>query len=523
MSKETHGHVIGQPFPQRLYGALSPVIPHTTRSAPPQRDVTLRTHGTSRVGQDATPRAGGRVSLPRLGGGVTAGSASGTPAQRAESDPLRQCYVRHYAQEAVRLQETHNHHHHRTGEEDHVVQDDGAAGLGGMRGVLRAVEMSLVLQVVVSVSPTEEPSPDLGGLLQCQGLNNQSYVCESGHCCGESKCCSYYYELWWFWLVWAIIFILSCCCICHHRRTKHRLQQQQRQHEINLIAYREAHNYTSMPFYFRFLPNYLLPEYEEVVNRPHTPPPPYSALHTVSSTVPSSPLFGEQQEGHRPAVQATPAALVSDVLSSRPRPEEPGGVAFVPKLDNKLPSHPAPDSGTVTRSDGVLLDGLSGASLEKWEPGANDSSCKEPLLKDPGSPEGCTEEKQPLPTKGRRRRFTGDSGIEVCVCGTRAAGSGGAGAREGREPESLLGCTEDDEEVEGGGDFCESCGPRAHLREDEERAQGGPERGGDRELSIDPQLADRSSSSSSNAPAVCALLHTINEQEGPHYGTGPLG
>lgn len=59
-----------------------------------------------------------------------------------------------------------------------------------------------------------------------------------------------------FWLVWVIIFILSCCCVCHHRRTKHRLQQQQRQHEINLIAYREAHNYTSLPFYFSKSPAY---------------------------------------------------------------------------------------------------------------------------------------------------------------------------------------------------------------------------------------------------------------------------
>lgn len=58
-----------------------------------------------------------------------------------------------------------------------------------------------------------------------------------------------------FWLVWAIIFILSCCCVCHHRRTKHRLQQQQRQHEINLIAYREAHNYPSVPFYFSKSPH----------------------------------------------------------------------------------------------------------------------------------------------------------------------------------------------------------------------------------------------------------------------------
>lgn len=54
-----------------------------------------------------------------------------------------------------------------------------------------------------------------------------------------------------FWLVWTIIIILSCCCVCHHRRTKHRLQAQQRQHEINLIAYREAHNYSALPFYLR--------------------------------------------------------------------------------------------------------------------------------------------------------------------------------------------------------------------------------------------------------------------------------
>lgn len=51
------------------------------------------------------------------------------------------------------------------------------------------------------------------------------------------------------WLVWTVIIILSCCCVCHHRRAKHQLQAQQWQHEINLIAYREAHNYTALPFY----------------------------------------------------------------------------------------------------------------------------------------------------------------------------------------------------------------------------------------------------------------------------------
>lgn len=60
--------------------------------------------------------------------------------------------------------------------------------------------------------------------------------------------------------MWTIIIILSCCCVCHHRRTKHRLQAQQRQHEINLIAYREAHNYSAPPFYFRTYLTLLCPE-----------------------------------------------------------------------------------------------------------------------------------------------------------------------------------------------------------------------------------------------------------------------
>lgn len=30
----------------------------------------------------------------------------------------------------------------------------------------------------------------------CPGVNTQPYLCESGHCCGETGCCTYYYELW---------------------------------------------------------------------------------------------------------------------------------------------------------------------------------------------------------------------------------------------------------------------------------------------------------------------------------------
>ncbi|XP_061646623.1 WW domain binding protein 1-like a [Phyllopteryx taeniolatus] len=119
--------------------------------------------------------------------------------------------------------------------------------------------------------------------LVCMGLDNQSYTCESGHCCGETHCCSYYYELWWFWLVWTLIGILTCCCLCQHWRSKQRFQQQRRQNEINLIAYREAHNNSQLPLYLRFLPSYLLPAYDEVVDCPATPPPPYTPVVATPS------------------------------------------------------------------------------------------------------------------------------------------------------------------------------------------------------------------------------------------------
>lgn len=236
------------------------------------------------------------------------------------------------------------------------------------------------------------------------------------------------------------------------------------------------------------------------------------------------------------AVQSAPAAPPSDALGGpRPGPEDahPDSVGFLPKLGNKSPSA-ARDSGIITRSDGVLLsDGPAGEGRASLDKRGDDSSCKEPLLKDPGGlAEGHAEEKQPLPAAGRRRRrFTGDSGIEVCVCGR----SSGAGVREGRELkelESLLGCAEDEDEDNeeeeegdgsGDGEFCENCGPRAHLSEDEEQAQGGPESRVDREPWAAPQPPHQTTSSSSDDPPTPSLLHTINEQEGPHHGPEPQG
>ncbi|XP_064173528.1 WW domain binding protein 1-like a isoform X2 [Anguilla rostrata] len=291
--------------------------------------------------------------------------------------------------------------------------------------------------------------------LLCHGVNNQTYICESGHCCGESQCCSYYYELWWFWLVWTIIIILSCCCICHHRRTKHRLQQQQRQHEINLIAYREAHNYSSLPFYFRFLPNYLLPAYEEVVNRPPTPPPPYSALQT-GQTGGASPVPAEPEDGLHPAQTPAPSPPACDPHPPRPGTEEP-----------------APPGGDKAPQDG-----------SQEAPAVGPPDCKEPL-RDWGP-----EEKERA--GGRHRRFTGDSGIEVCVCGRAPDGP------ELKELEGLLGPA----------DFCEGCAAVAG---------GDPERG----RPPSPESTPPPPAEPHPRPPVCLLLHTINEQEGPHAPLAP--
>ncbi|CAF93612.1 unnamed protein product, partial [Tetraodon nigroviridis] len=180
----------------------------------------------------------------------------------------------------------------------------------------------------------------------CQGVNNQSYVCDWGHCCGESQCCSYYYELWWFWLVWALIIILVCCCICQHWRSQQRFQQQRRQNEINLIAYREAHNNSHLPIYLRFLPSYLLPAYEEVVDLPITPPPPYTPLH------PAPPPTDQREES--------------------------------PCLPSAVSIHINTDASISAGSD------IARSHIQ-----SSHNPSKEM-------------------TPGRYRRFTGDSGIEVC-------------------------------------------------------------------------------------------------------------
>ncbi|XP_075887835.1 uncharacterized protein LOC142891834 isoform X2 [Nelusetta ayraudi] len=119
----------------------------------------------------------------------------------------------------------------------------------------------------------------------CPGVNNgPGYLCETGHCCGETDCCTYYYELWWFWMLWMLLIIFCCFCVFRHRRIKLRTQQEQRQREINLIAYNEACTYPSSMLDLSFLASFKLPSYEEVAAQPTTPPPPYSSVFALQGS-----------------------------------------------------------------------------------------------------------------------------------------------------------------------------------------------------------------------------------------------
>ncbi|XP_030344387.1 WW domain binding protein 1-like isoform X2 [Strigops habroptila] len=293
-----------------------------------------------------------------------------------------------------------------------------------------------------------------------------------------------------FWLVWTIIIILSCCCVCHHRRTKHRLQAQQRQHEINLIAYREAHNYSALPFYFRFLPNYLLPPYEEVVNRPPTPPPPYSALHQQCVPAGSSSTIPDTPRNLQPAQSSS--AAPSGNNSSTDHPGSPG-------LGDPEPSTTTLERA-VAKMQSIEPGGTStGAELvERPSPG-KDTECKEELLKAYSSE--SLEQSSAIPdakdkTPGRQRRFTGDSGIEVCVCNR------GHHDDDLKEFDGLI-----DDALDGPLDFCDSCSGRPHGDEEEGLFNAAEEQHREHSHHHLPRQQ------------VCVLLNTINEQDSPNSCT----
>uniref|UniRef100_A0A8C6F312 WW domain binding protein 1-like n=1 Tax=Monodon monoceros TaxID=40151 RepID=A0A8C6F312_MONMO len=314
------------------------------------------------------------------------------------------------------------------------------------RRLLGGVALLLPQALPSPLSARAEP-PQILDKETCVGPNNQSCICDTGHCCGRSQCCSYCYELWWFWLVRTIVILLSCCCVCRHRRAKHRRQAQQRQHQIHPIAYREAHDYSALPFHFRFLPNSLLPPYEEVVNRPPTPAPPYSAFQLQQQLPAQCGLTGGSPRAPTPpGAQSSPSSGPSRSSTRSPSIADPE------------PSNVPADPAAATKAPRMEPSG-SVAGLGEVDPGAfldKDSERKEELLKEYSSEQGGALPDSKGKTPGRRRRFTGDSGVEVCVC------------NRGHHDDDLKEFSAlSDDALDGPLDFCDSCHVRPPGDEEE--------------------------------------------------------
>ncbi|XP_071394164.1 WW domain-binding protein 1 [Centroberyx affinis] len=207
----------------------------------------------------------------------------------------------------------------------------------------------------------------------CFGVNNEQYRCEMGYCCGETECCTYYYELWWFWLVWTLFIMLSCCCAYRHRRVKMRLQQEQRQREISLMAYQGASSsfISPPPLNLRFWNDCKLPDYEEVVGHPPTPPPPYSEIPPETTPV----LLPQSSQSE--------AALVLQAHAEAEPTVDPQASG------SSADQEPASEASAPSQAQCLAEEEVE-ASL------------------------AAAEEDEELVT--RRRHVTGDSGIEVCVC-----------------------------------------------------------------------------------------------------------
>ncbi|NXS95492.1 WBP1L protein, partial [Jacana jacana] len=292
-----------------------------------------------------------------------------------------------------------------------------------------------------------------------------------------------------FWLVWTIIIILSCCCVCHHRRTKHRLQAQQRQHEINLIAYREAHNYSALPFYFR---TYLTEFFPEVTgSRAAASFPcwvgvgwsccPRLSESTIPLFSPSCPATLGGNSGSQPFGWSSGSA-------DTPGEPEPSSPALVEPAVAKMQS--VEPGGTSTGAE--LVERVERRALPH-----KDTECKEELLK--GYSSESLEHGGAIPdakdkTPGRQRRFTGDSGIEVCVCNR-----GHHDDDDLKELDGLIG-----DALDGPLDFCDSCSGRPHGDEEEGLFSAAEEQ--QREHSQQPLPRQ----------PVCVLLNTINEQDSPN-------
>uniref|UniRef100_A0AAQ5YY94 WW domain binding protein 1 n=1 Tax=Amphiprion ocellaris TaxID=80972 RepID=A0AAQ5YY94_AMPOC len=255
----------------------------------------------------------------------------------------------------------------------------------------------------------------------CPGVNNSpGYLCETGHCCGETGCCTYYYELWWFWLLWTVLILFSCFCAYRHRRAKLRIQQQQRQREINLIAYNGACNYPSSMLDLSFLASFKLPSYEEVAAQPSTPPPPYSSIFALQGATTGGPSSSYPHHHHHrhpcpPYLGPGPSGLTSSQSSDNYTScSYPLGAMVAQKAQEEISPHepaarptPSPPKQALFSPNVAVFVHCNNKEEQKKEEEEEDE-----------------EEEDHF----RHRRLTGDSGIEVCRCHVK---------REGREEEEL--------------------------------------------------------------------------------------
>ncbi|XP_040275409.1 WW domain-binding protein 1 [Bufo bufo] len=243
----------------------------------------------------------------------------------------------------------------------------------------------------------------------CPGVNNKSYVCESGHCCGETGCCTYYYELWWFWLLWTVLILLSCCCAYRHRRAKLRLQHQQRQREINLIAYHRACHYPPSMLDLRVLSSFKLPAYEEVAYRPTTPPPPYSSvlaqlgLPSSSPPPPSDPPSFSASSDHSSSCSCTSGCMLSGSSSFSVQVTDETGTS-----DGRSWDHTPEEEEEEEEVQGACGQERSlhkQTAFSSYVDFYDSHQCWD-----------IEEEEDEEEEHYRHRRLTGDSGIEVCLC-----------------------------------------------------------------------------------------------------------
>ncbi|KAG7323363.1 hypothetical protein KOW79_013065 [Hemibagrus wyckioides] len=197
--------------------------------------------------------------------------------------------------------------------------------------------------------------PLLGSPRYCPGANSASgYLCQTGHCCGETGCCTYYYELWWFWLLWSVLILFSCCCAYRHRQAKQRVQQQQRQREINLMAYHGACSYPSSMLDLSFLASLKLPSYEEVAAQPSTPPPPYSSVAYPRGSAhpgPSHMLSSQSSDNYT-------SCSCDSCCPSSPCSSSPSSAQLTDETDT---SH----TSTPSHSEPVPINSVSGHATEQ--------------------------------------------------------------------------------------------------------------------------------------------------------------